>query len=352
MDRSLELPESPMARAPVHVAYRDVGSGPPLVYLHGGWGYAFYPVHRPPGVRLIAPERTGYGRSTRIEALPPRFHAAAAVEHERFLDALGIDRCVLWGHSDGAVIAARMAIENPSRYAGVILEALHLDRAKQRSRAFFTMMAEDPDGFGERVTSKLAADHGDSWRDVLRAGGRAWLDIAATPDEDFFDGRLGELSLPAMVMHGSEDPRTEPGELDRVIREVPRYEWQLIPKAQHCPHSEKGSWETCRDLAGEFARRVMGAPPAPRNRVIIGIPVGRAEDVRIGLRGEELGTRIGDGFTTSMTMRKVGQPPSGETVGFTRVVPDEYEVRLAGSPHAVTFVVDASHGEHQITLAG
>jgi hypothetical protein len=248
------------------------------------------------------------------------------------------------------VIAARMAIENPARYAGVILEALHLEREKPRSRAFFTMMAEDPDGFGERVTSKLAADHGESWRDVLRAGGRAWLDIAATPDEDFFDHRLGELSTPVMVIHGSEDPRTEPGELDRVIREVPSYEWQLIAKAAHCPHSEKASWETCRDLAGAFTRRVMGAPPPPRNHVMIDVPAGRVNDVRIGLRGEQLGTRVGDGFTTSMTMRMVGEPPAMETVGFTRVVPDEYEVRLLGSTRSLTFAVDSSHGEHRFKL--
>lgn len=350
MDRSLELAHSPMAGGPVHVAYRDVGSGPPLVYLHGGWGYAFYPVHRPPGVRLVAPERTGYGRSTRLAALPPRFHAAAAVEHERFLDALGIEKCVLWGHSDGAVIAARMAIENPARYAGVILEALHLDRVKIHSREFFTMMAENPDGFGERVTSKLAADHGESWREVLRAGGRAWLDIAATPDDDFFDGRLDELSVPVMVLHGADDPRTEPGELQRVIREVPSYEWQLIPQAQHCPHSEKGSWETVRDLVGAFTRKVMKIPPPPMNRVIFTIPVGRAADIRIGLVGEQLGTRIGEGFLANMTIHTVGQEPSKETFMFQRMYPGEYVACLEGSPYAVTFAVDTAPIERRFEL--
>lgn len=257
MDRSLELASSPMAPAdgPVRIAYHDEGAGPPLVFLHGGWGYAFYPVERPPGVRLIIPERSGYGRSTRLAALPARFHAAAAIEHARFLDALGVDRCVLWGHSDGAVIAARMVIDDPGRYAGLVLEALHLDREKPASRAFFTMMAEDPEAFGERVTAKLAADHGPAWRDVLRAGGRAWLDIAATPGEDFFDRRLAELRVPVMVMHGADDPRTEPGELDRLRREVPHAEWHVLAGAGHCPHSERGTRDTCRDLVAAFVAR-------------------------------------------------------------------------------------------------
>lgn len=349
MDRSLELASSPMAPgvSPVHVAYSDRGTGSPLVFLHGGWGYAFYPVQRPEGVRLVIPERTGYGRSTRIAKLPPHFHAAAAFEHERFLDALGIERCVLWGHSDGAVIAARMAIEHPGRYAGVILEALHLDREKRASRAFFTMMAEDPDGFGERVTSKLAADHGETWRDVLRAGGRAWLDIAATPDEDFFDGRLGELRVPVMVLHGAEDPRTEPGELDRVIREVPSYEWRLIPRGGHCPHSEKASREECRELVGAFVRRVTGTA-APHNRVTFHLPPGRLADLRVGLVGEELGTRIGS-VVADMGLHHGGQPVR-DSVTFLRVPPDEYEACLVGSSRAITFVIDESSSALELAL--
>src|SRR4051812_6118115 len=244
-----------IALTPGEVFYRDEGSGPPLVFLHGGWGYAFYPFTPPPGHRVLIPDRMGYGRSTHLADFPRPFHAAAQAEHEQFLDALGIDRCVLWGHSDGAVIAARMAIANPARYAGVILEAIHLDRVKPRSRAFFEMMAHDPDGFGERVTAKLAADHGDDWRSILRAGGRVWLDIAATPDDDLYDRRLTELRVPVLVLHGADDPRTEPGELDRLRREVPHAEIHMLAGAGHSPHSERGSRETCVQLAFEFLSR-------------------------------------------------------------------------------------------------
>jgi 3-oxoadipate enol-lactonase len=233
--------------------YRDLGAGAPLVILHGGWGYEFYPfddaiarIAR----RFVIPDRTGYGKSPRISALPPKFHVAAAIETEGLLGELGIDRCALWGHSDGAVIAAILALRDPARYTGIILESLHLDRAKPRSREFFTRMAEDPDAFGERVTGKLAHEHGDDyWRTIIRAGGRAWLDIAATPDEDFFDHRRHELAVPTLVLHGSNDPRTEPGELER-IRPYARIE--MIAGAGHSPHSEPGSAATCSALVAEF----------------------------------------------------------------------------------------------------
>jgi pimeloyl-ACP methyl ester carboxylesterase len=207
--------------------------------------------------RFVAPDRSGYGRSGRIAGLPPRFHVAAAIETEAVLDALGITRCALWGHSDGAVIATILALRDPERYAGVIVEALHVEREKPRSRAFFEMMANDPDGFGERVTAKLAAEHGDDWRAILRFGGRAWLEIARTPDDDFYDHRLGELAVPMLVLHGADDPRTEPGELDRVRREVRGVDVHMVTGGGHSPHSERQVAEICTAVAGAFLRRVV-----------------------------------------------------------------------------------------------
>ena len=29
--------------SPVRIHYRDVGNGPPIVFLHSGWGYGIYP---------------------------------------------------------------------------------------------------------------------------------------------------------------------------------------------------------------------------------------------------------------------------------------------------------------------
>jgi len=240
--------------------YRDVGHGePPIVVLHGGWGYGFYPFDDAiAGIarRFVIPDRSGYGKSPPRDRLPPRFHQMYADETERLLDALGIGRCVLWGHSDGAVIAALLGIRDGARvvrgegarYAGIVVEAIHLDREKPRSRAFFEMMAREPEGFGERVTSKFAAEHGPGWRTIIRADGEAWLGIAASPEEDLYDGRLGELRAPLLVLHGADDPRTEPGELDRLRTDVPDAEVHVLDGAGHSPHSERASAATCTQI--------------------------------------------------------------------------------------------------------
>jgi pimeloyl-ACP methyl ester carboxylesterase len=243
--------DSPLARGPSKVFVRETGEGVPIIHLHGGWGYEIYPVQV--GGRIVIPDRTGYGRSTPIAELPPRFHEAAAIETERLLDAMGIERPVIWGHSDGAVIAAILGLRDPARYRGVVLEALHRQRVKLASRQFFTDMAEDPTRFGARVAAVLERDHGARWQDVLRMGGRAWLAIAATPDDDFFDGKLAQLAVPVMVIHGADDPRTEHDELAQVRAELPAARWEIIDGGGHCPHAHPRTAAHVRRLIEEFA---------------------------------------------------------------------------------------------------
>jgi len=116
------------------------------------------------------------------------------------------------------------------------------------------------EGQGEPpVVILLEAEHGENWRTIIRADGRAWLDIAATPEVDMFEGRLSELAVPMLVLHGSDDPRTEPGELDRLGREVPHAEIHMIEGGQHAPHSERLHAATCTDIVARFLGVLPGA---------------------------------------------------------------------------------------------
>ncbi len=248
---------------PIELQYRDGGRGAPMVILHGGWGYGFYP-HDDAIAKLdrrfVIPDRTGYGGSPHIAELPPKFHVAAAIETEKLLDKLGVERPVLWGHSDGAVIATILALRDPWRYDGIVVEAIHLDREKPSSRDFFLQMQSDPDAFGERVTRKLAEEHGeDYWRTIIRAAGRAWIEIAARPDEDFYENRLHELRVPTLVVHGADDPRTEPGELDRIRREVPTARIEMIEGGGHSPHSARATAAQVTAIVESFLASLPGS---------------------------------------------------------------------------------------------
>ncbi len=177
----------------------------------------------------------------------------------QFLDGLGIYRCVLWGHSDGAVTAARMAIKQPERFPAVILEAVHYDRCKPSSRSFFETAATNPRKFGSGVASVLAQEHGeDYWEYLLKVHGQAWLDILETckdPARDLYSGNIGQLRAPTLLIHGSDDPRTEPDELRNLRQACPGLQLHLISGAGHSPHSEPDSAGDSTDAAMQFLLR-------------------------------------------------------------------------------------------------
>jgi pimeloyl-ACP methyl ester carboxylesterase len=270
------LASSPLAPgvSPVPVHYRDIGSGPPLLLLHGGWGYEIYPFDRQIAAlssthRIVIPDRTGYGRSGRLSAQSADFHQRAAAETVAVMDALHLERPLVWGHSDGAVIALLMGLAHPQRIAGLIVEATHLYRSKPSSREFFAAMMASPDALGERVASVLAREHGDGWRDLIRINGAAWLRIAdegTTPDEDLYGGRLPQLRVPTLIVHGARDPRTEPGELDALGAALPRARVAVIAEGGHSPHSERLVADEVTDAAVRFVSEVEAAVdrPAPR----------------------------------------------------------------------------------------
>jgi len=259
----ITIDESPLAPeiGAVEIHYRETGSGQPVVFLHGGWGYEIYPFDRQieafgDRFKIVIPDRTGYGRSGRLDHLPSDFHQRAATETMNLLDALYLERPVLWGHSDGAVIATLMGLASPDRISGVILEAFHFYRSKPGSREFFEVMAGDPGLLGERVAKTLAGEHGeDYWRTLIVNNGDAWLriaDEATNEKQDLYDGKLSQLQVPTLFIHGSRDPRTEPGEMDAVRAEAASVRIEIIEGGGHSPHSESASAGECNLVAGDF----------------------------------------------------------------------------------------------------
>jgi pimeloyl-ACP methyl ester carboxylesterase len=278
----IDLEASPLAAgiSPVRIHYRDAGSGSPVVFLHSGWGYEIYPFDRQmPAVasrhRVVAPDRSGYGQSTPIRSLPRDFHTRAAAETRAVIAALGLDRPVLWGHSDGAIIALLLALETPALVSGVIAEATHFYRRKPRSREFFAAMIDDEQPLSDGVTAVLAGDHGAQWRGVIERHSLAWerIDEEAVSDtDDFYGGRLADIVVPTLVIHGARDPRTEPGEIEAVesvfnsvrgVRLQPDLEGppkgrlsvrrvMVLPAGGHSPHSEPATAGDVSRIALDF----------------------------------------------------------------------------------------------------
>jgi pimeloyl-ACP methyl ester carboxylesterase len=112
------------------------GSGPRLILVHGtpgaATGWSDYLVDPPAGVEVVALDRPGFGRSGPEGAVPGLADQAAAVIALLPADGRPV---VLLGHSLGGPVvawaAARLAVEQPQRVAGLVLLSASLDPAQE-----------------------------------------------------------------------------------------------------------------------------------------------------------------------------------------------------------------------------
>ena len=112
-----------IATASGSMEYAVAGSGPPLLMIHGtGGGFdqglLFTEKVAAQGVRVIAPSRFGYLRSSFPEDHSSEVQADAFVT---LLDHLQIRKVVVAGGSAGALSAVQFALRHPDRTSALIL---------------------------------------------------------------------------------------------------------------------------------------------------------------------------------------------------------------------------------------
>ena len=125
---SIDLSEAPkagktVAAAGLDIHYVEAGKGSPVVLIHGlgasTFSYRFTIPALAERFRVVALDLPGSGYST---LTTPDLSATAQVEHvAAFLDALGLDRVALVGHSMGGTIAQRFAATYPERVDRLVL---------------------------------------------------------------------------------------------------------------------------------------------------------------------------------------------------------------------------------------
>jgi len=215
-------------------------SAPVLVLLHEGLGSTGFWKDLPEvlaarhDLPVFLYDRRGYGRSD-PEPLPrplDYLDRMALVELPAVLDAAGIDRAILLGHSDGGTIALLAAAAFPERIAAVIAIAAHVfveDATIAGIRA--ALDAFEKGGLGE----KLAPFHGGRTEAVFRAWADTWLDprFRSWNVED----RLAAVRCPLLVLQGEADEYATPAQVEAIARAVRGpVRTALLPGAGHVPH--------------------------------------------------------------------------------------------------------------------
>lgn len=170
------FPSRPVALAAGgQVSVRECGATPggalPLMCLHGiGSGAASWleaALILSQRTRVIAWDAPGYGTSTPLPMDAPRGADYAQRLHE-MLDALGIARCVLVGHSLGALMAAPAVRQRSERFAALVLispaqgygaPARAADRARVHAERLKALAEDGIAGMAERRSQRLVSEH-------------------------------------------------------------------------------------------------------------------------------------------------------------------------------------------------
>jgi haloalkane dehalogenase len=194
----------------IRVGYVEAGpsDGKPVLLLHGepSWSFLYrkmLPVLADAGLRAIAPDLVGFGRSDKPKNIADHSYARH-VEWMRVFafDALDLRDVTIFGQDWGGLIGLRLVAENPSRFAGVVASNTGLPTGDIDMPAVWHK-------FREAVQKAPVLDVGR----LVNAGCRTPLpdDVRASYDAPFPNEtyKAGPRAMPSLVPHTPDNPASE-----------------------------------------------------------------------------------------------------------------------------------------------
>jgi haloalkane dehalogenase len=191
----------------LQVAYVEDGppDGPPVLLLHGepSWSFLYrkvIPVLAAAGLRAIAPDLVGFGRSDKPAEIADHTYAGHVEWIRAFaFDALGLSGVTLVGQDWGGLIGLRLVAEHPGRFARAVAANTGLPTGDQPMPDVWLRFREVV-----RTAPTLSVSR------LVQAGCRTRLapEVVAAYDAPFPDPvyAAGVRAMPNLVPAAADDP--------------------------------------------------------------------------------------------------------------------------------------------------
>lgn len=245
---SLDLPDGSK------LSYREDGSGPPLVLVHGSpadsRAWARVTPYLKDRFRVIAVDLPGYGGSNGVPDAPVGRAALMGSRVARLIESCG--PAIVAGHSYGGLIALQAVLQAK---AGAVVRLVVLEPMFMRGLQILAdpALPAATDYFQDYVRRVDAGEDGavrhmiDFWfgqgayarlpepvRGYLNANApRNVLDVRSSFEDTMTAAQLASLALPVLMVYGGRSPDLVPA-MGRALQQlVPRVRMEAIPDANH-----------------------------------------------------------------------------------------------------------------------
>jgi 2-hydroxy-6-oxonona-2,4-dienedioate hydrolase len=276
------------------VRYLTVGSGPPLVLVHGvgtsavEWSWVL-PTLAPDHL-VYAIDLPGFDDSARPPDYSPAFSARFV---GAFLDALRVDCPAVIGNSLGGLVALHLALSDPERVSALILsDSAGLGRAVSPVQAALSSpgggelamtWAKTPPGAAERAFRRGLLLFARPWQippkwledqyrlaqmpnfmEATLASLRATVSVAG--QREVLVDQLPRLRMPTLIVWGVEDRVFPLWQGKEAATRLQEGSLALIPNCGHLPHVEQP--RTFASIVGRFLRERTSGGEATRIHTI------------------------------------------------------------------------------------
>jgi 3-oxoadipate enol-lactonase len=240
----------------IEIYYESQGEGQPLALI-SGIGYTNWQWHRmvpylAGHFRVMTFDNRGIGQSARPEG-PYSAHMLAA-DTVGLLDALGIEKAVILGHSMGGFIAQALALEFPHKLDKLILCSTNFGGPRHvpvtpEAMKVLTDVSDDPltrfrNGLFISTAPGWAENHPQiiqewvEWRmanPIEPASYQAQLAIGLglLKEEAAFENQLHRIHVPTLILFGKYDRVVPPANAALLAEKIPDSRVVILPDAGH-----------------------------------------------------------------------------------------------------------------------
>ena len=213
--------------------------GFPLLFLHGGTCdmSSFNGLLEILGetYRCIGLDSRGHGRSTLGDA--PLSYALLQQDVESLLVELNIESCHVIGHSDGGIVALRMAADHVSCIEKVVTIGAHWTTNDPEMKGAYADISPE---FWRKYLPHLVEQYEQlneqpDFDRLLARLTRMWLD---TSSDGYPDERVRLIDNDIMVMRGDNDPLVSLDHTVGLVNRLKKRNFLNMPFGRHSVHEE------------------------------------------------------------------------------------------------------------------